>query len=101
MSEVIRNKDPNIGPLDGVSLEAKCSITSFSISKNKGVSIKSQETADCNIMASMELGIISISVPGKARMLSIRIDEAMAVLKGAADATNELAARGKEADAHE
>lgn len=101
MNKVIRNNDPNIGPLDGVSLEAKCAITSFTTVKGKVVGIKSQETADCNIKASMELGLISISAPGKARMVTIRIVEAMAVLKEAADHANELAARRREADAHE
>lgn len=98
MNEVIRNNDPSIGPLDGVSLEAKCAITSFTTAKGKVVGTKSQEMADCNIKASMELGVISISVPGKARMVTIRIDEAMAVLKEAADAANELAAGRKEGE---
>lgn len=58
MSEVVRVRDPNIGPLDGVCLEAKCAITRFSIGKNKVAAIKSQEMADCNIKASMGLGIL-------------------------------------------
>lgn len=99
MSEVVRVHDPNIGPLDGVCLEAKCAITRFSIGKNKVVAIKSQEMADCNIKASMGLGILSISIPGRAQMVSIRIDEAMAVLKEAADAANDVAAGRKEGEA--
>ena len=39
MSEVVRVRDPNIGPLDGVCLEAKCAITRFSIGKNKVAAI--------------------------------------------------------------
>ena len=96
MSEVTRVNDPNIAPLDGVALGAKCIVTRFSTAKNKVVSIKSQEMADCSIKASMELGIMSISVPGRAQMVSIRIDEAMAVLKEAADAANDVAAGRKE-----
>ena len=88
MSEVVRVRDPNIGPLDGVCLEAKCAITRFSIGKNKVVAIK----------ASMGLGILSISIPGRAQMVSIRIDEVMAVLKEAADAANDVAARGEEGE---
>lgn len=99
MSEVTRVNDPNIAPLDGVALEAKCIVTRFSTAKNKVVSIKSQEMADCSIKASMELGIMSISVPGRAQMVSIRIDEAMAVLKEAADAANDVAAGRKEGKA--
>lgn len=68
MSEVTRVNDPNIAPLDGVALGAKCIVTRFSTAKNKVVSIKSQEMADCSIKASMELGIMSISVPGRAQM---------------------------------
>ena len=99
MSEVTRVNDPNIAPLDGVALGAKCIVTRFSTAKNKVVSIKSQEMADCSIKASMELGIMSISVPGRAQMVSIRIDEAMAVLKEAADAANDGAAGRKEGKA--
>ena len=99
MSEVTRANDPNIAPLDGVALGAKCIVTRFSTAKNKVVSIKSQEMADCSIKASMELGIMSISVPGRAQMVSIRIDEAMAVLKEAADAANDVAAGRKEGKA--
>lgn len=95
MSEVTRVNDPNIAPLDGVALGAKCIVTRFSTAKNKVVNIKSQEMADCSIKASMELGIMSISVPGRAQMVSIRIDEAMAVLKEAADAANDVAAGRK------
>ena len=99
MSEVTRVNDPNIAPLDGVALGAKCIVTRFSTAKNKVVSIKSQEMADCSIKASMELGIMSISVPGRAQMVSIRIDEAMAVLNEAADAANDVAAGRKEGKA--
>ena len=99
MSEVTRVNDPNIATLDGVALGAKCIVTRFSTAKNKVVSIKSQEMADCSIKASMELGIMSISVPGRAQMVSIRIDEAMAVLKEAADAANDVAAGRKEGKA--
>ena len=99
MSTVVRVNDPNIAPLDGVALGAKCIVTRFSTAKNKVVSIKSQEMADCSIKASMELGIMSISVPGRAQMVSIRIDEAMAVLKEAADAANDVAAGRKEGKA--
>ena len=99
MSEVTRVNDPNIAPLDGVALGAKCIVTRFSTAKNKVVSIKSQEMAGCSIKASMELGIMSISVPGRAQMVSIRIDEAMAVLKEAADAANDVAAGRKEGKA--
>ena len=99
MSEVTRVNDPNIAPLDGVALEAKCIFTRFSSGKNKAVAIRSQEMADCSIKASMELGIMSISVPGRAQMVSIRIDEAMAVLKEAADAANDVAAGRKEGKA--
>lgn len=99
MSKVERVNNPEIAPLDGVALDAKCIVTRFSTAKNKVVSIKSQEMADCSIKASMELGIMSISVPGRAQMVSIRIDEAMAVLKEAADAANDVAAGRKEGKA--
>lgn len=98
MSKVERVNNPEIAPLDGVALDAKCIVTRFSTAKNKVVAIKSQEMADCNIKASMGLGILSISIPGRAQMVSIRIDEVMAVLKEAADAANDVAARGEEGE---
>ncbi len=101
MSEVVRVNNPEIAPLDGVTLEAKCIITRFSTVKNAAVGIKSQEMADCNIKASMELGIMSISIPGRAQMIAVRLDEVMAVLKEAADAANDVAAGGKEAESGE
>lgn len=100
MSKVTRVNDPNIAPLDGVALGAKCIITRFSTAKNKAVRIKSQEVADCSIKASMlELGIMSISVHDRAQMVSIRIEDVMAVLKEAADAANDVAAGRKEGKA--
>lgn len=101
MSEIKRVNNGAMAPLDAVELEAKCAVTKFVTRKGKLMQIGSQAATDCKMMASMELGVFSISIPGQARMVSVWLDEVMAVMKEAADCANELAARGKEADAHE
>ena len=73
MSEVTRVNDPNIAPLDGVALGAKCIVTRFSTAKNKVVSIKSQEMADCSIKASMELGSAVLDERGQVCELKAKV----------------------------
>ena len=92
MSEVTRVNDPSKAPPDGVELHAKCVVTKFITNeKKKLVTIKGQEVQDCKIMASYQTGTVSISVPGKAMMVSARIDEVMAVLQEAAEAARDVA----------
>lgn len=92
MSEVTRVNDPTKAPPDGVEFHAKCVVTKFITNgKNKLVTIKGQEVQDCKIMASYHTGAVSFSVPGKAMMVSARIDEVMAVLQEAAEAAIDAA----------
>lgn len=92
MSEVTRVNDPQKAPPDGVELHAKCVVTKFITNdKKKLVTIKGQEVQDCKIMASYQTGTISLSVQGKALMVSARIDEVMAVLQEAAAAARDAA----------
>lgn len=92
MSEVTRVNDPTKAPFDGVELHAKCVVTKFITNgKKKLVTIKGQEVQDCKIMASYQTGTVSFSVPGKAMMVSARIDEVMAVLQAAAEAAMDAA----------
>ena len=92
MSEVTRVNAPSKAPPDGVELHAKCMVTKFITNeKKKLVAIKGQEVQDCKIMASYQTGTVSISVPGKAMMVSARIDEVMAVLQEAAEAAMDAA----------
>lgn len=92
MSEVTRVNDPTKAPPDGVEFHAKCVVTKFITNgKKKLVTIKGQEVQDCKIMASYHTGVVSFSVPGKAMMVSARIDEVMAVLQEAAEAAIDTA----------
>ncbi len=92
MSEVTRVNDPSKAPTDGVELHAKCVVTRFITNgKKKLVTIKGQEMQECKIMASYQNGTIGFSVPGKALMVSARIDEVMAVLQAAGEAARDAA----------
>lgn len=101
MSEITRVNDPNLGPVDGVELRAKCVVTKFAVNKKELTRISSQEVADCKIMASFEIGTVSISIPGKAKMVSVRIDELMAVLMEAAAVAEVQASGGEEEEKSE
>ena len=91
MSGITRVTDPNKGPLDGVELQANGVVTRFiTNSKKKTVAIKTQEVAPCKIMASYEVGTISLSIPSKALMVSVRLDEVMAVIQEAAASAADL-----------
>lgn len=101
MSEITRVNDPNVGPADGVELHAKCVLTKFAVNKKGLAGISSQEVADCKIMASFDIGTVSISIPGKAKMVSVRIDELMAVLMEAAAVAGAQAPGGEEEEKSE
>lgn len=101
MSEITRVNDHNMGPADGVELLAKCVVTRFAVNKKGLTRISSQEVADCKIMASFELGTVSISIPGKAKMVSVRIDELMGVLMEASAAAMAQASDGEEEEKSE
>ena len=98
MSEVIRVNNPEKAPSDGVELHTRCVVTKFRAEKGgKLTGITGQELASCKILASMMDGTVGISIPGKCRMVSVRIDELMAVLMEAGRA-NEMCAGGREAE---
>ena len=92
MDEGIRRlpKTTMVDPEDGVELMAKCQMTNFTVKKKEVVGIGSQYLANCKMMASFENGVVSISVRGsRPFMVSVRLDEMMALLKEAADYHNE------------
>lgn len=99
MNRVERVNDPSKAPSDGVELHTRCVVTKFRAEKGgKLAGITEQELASCKILASMMGGTVGISIPGKCRMVSVRIDELMAVLMEAAAAANEMCAGGREAE---
>ena len=86
-------------PTDGVELMAKCQMTNFTVKKKEVVGVGSQYLANCKMMASFENGVVSISVRGsRPFMVSVRLDEMMALLKEAADYHNEKFEEGGEED---
>lgn len=86
-------------PEDGVELMAKCQMTNFTVKKKKVVGVGSQRLANCKMMASFENGVVSISVRGERPfMVSVRLDEMMALLKEAADYHNGKFEEGGEED---
>lgn len=86
-------------PQDGVELMAKCQMTNFTVKKKDVVGVGSQYLANCKMMASFENGVVSISVRGsRPFMVSVRLDEMMALLKEAADYHNEKFEEGGEED---
>lgn len=78
-------------PEDGVEMMAKCTITNFTVKKKEVTGIGSQMLANCKMMASFDTGVVSISVRGQRPfMVSVRLDEMMALLKEAADYSMEV-----------
>lgn len=81
-------------PEDGVEMMAKCTITNFTVKKRKVTGIGSQTLANCKMMASFDTGVVSVSVRGQRPfMVSVRLDEMMALLKEAADYSMEVKPR--------
>lgn len=81
-------------PEDGVEMLAKCTVTDFIVEKKKVTGIGSQMLANCKMMASFDSGVVSISVRGRQPfMVSVRLDEMMALLKEAADYSIEVSPR--------
>lgn len=85
-------------PEDGVEMLAKCNVMNFKVSKNEVVGIGSQHIANCKLLASFDNGVVSISIrDGRPFMVSVRLDELMALLKEAADYHNENYQKQQEA----
>ena len=93
---------PKVGmgdPDDGVEMMAQCNVMNFTVKDKEVTGIGSQHLANCKMMASFENGVVSISVRGRRLfMVSVRLDEMMALLKEAADYHNEKFEEGGEED---
>ena len=80
---------PKVGmgdPDDGVEMMAQCNVMNFTVKDKEVTGVGSQHLANCKMMASFENGVVSISVrDGRPFMVSVRLDELMALLKEAAD----------------
>lgn len=91
-----------VDPEDGVEMMAKCQITNFTVKKQEVVGIGSQHLGNCKMMASFENGVVSISVrDSRPFMVSVRLDEMMALLKEAADYHNEKFEEGGDGNGRE
>lgn len=98
------NRLPKSGvndPEDGVEMIAKCNVMSFKVKGKEVIGIGSQHLANCKMMASFDSEVVSISVRGsRPFMVTVRLDELMALLKEAADYHNENNQK-KEEENHE
>ena len=108
MSKNTENTDairrlPKVGmgdPDDGVEMMAQC--MNFTVKDKEVTGVGSQHLANCKMMASFENGVVSISVrDGRPFMVSVRLDEMMALLKEAADYRNENDQKTKGEESHE
>ena len=84
-SGVIRNVPKGqSGVSDAVELFANANVTAFSRKKGKIQGIAGSGIAKCRMTASYETGVVSISLrSGKPLMVSVRLDEMMALLQSA------------------
>ena len=96
---------PKVGmgdPDDGVEMMAQCNVMNFTVKDKEVTGVGSQHLANCKMMASFENGVVSISVrDGRPFMVSVRLDEMMALLKEAADYRNENDQKTKGEESHE
>ena len=84
-SGVIRNvPKADSGLSDCVELFANANVTAFSRKKGKIQGIAGSGIAKCRMTASYESGVVCISLrSGKPLMVSVRLDEMMALLQSA------------------
>ena len=88
--KIILNTDPKQGPLDGVQLKTECIRTKFTKMIQKNGCKFIQKQTDASVTASYEAGVFSIRDLKTDMMLSVSVDEAMAVCAAAADASRRL-----------
>lgn len=95
MSEIKRVPVEVSGLRDAVELVASCSVVRLKTKDGAVTGIRGQpQLHPCKIMASYEDGTLTISSPEIGTMVSVRLDEAMAVLMEAAAASHD--AKGEE-----
>lgn len=89
-NKIYQNTDPKAGPLDGVQLRIDCVRTRFTRAVQKtGYPFKQAQT-EANVSASVETGTFSIRDIQTNVMVSIRIEDVMAVCAAAVDASRRL-----------
>lgn len=94
MSEIKRVPENVSGVKDGVELEAQCMHTKFLEDK------LAQQTLPCKVLASWENGVVSVifCVDEQKRMVSVRIDELLALLGEANAARIEIQKEGEKVE---
>ena len=80
------------GSPDGVIAEVKAAVTQFSINGSEQ-RVEHQSMLPCAVKCAYSEGIISFLVRDADIMLSVRLDEVIAVLQNAANAAREAAAK--------
>jgi len=88
MSKVVRVPPEVSGSPDAVELHANCAVVRYRTRNNVVIGCKDRgRLHPCRIMASYAQGTFTISVPETGFAVSVRMEEAMAVMKEAADAS--------------
>lgn len=91
MSEVIRVPAQVSGLLDSVELRTQCSVLKYLTKNNTVIGVNGYpHLHPCRIMASYSEGTVSVSVPETKFIVTVRLEEVMAVLKEAADASRSV-----------
>lgn len=99
MSKVVRVPPEVSGVPDAVELYANCSVVRYRTQNNVVVGCKDcGQLHPCRIMASYAQGIFTVSVPETGFAVSVRMDETMAVMKEAADASRDAVEREEAGD---
>lgn len=88
MSKVVRVPPEVSGSLDAVELLANCAVVRYRTKNNIVIGCKDRgRRHPCRMMASYEKGTFTVSVPETGFAVSVRLDEAMALMKEAAEAS--------------
>lgn len=94
-SEIVNVPFDKAGVMDGVEMMAMCSVSTFKVEEGQVTGLAGIATAPCKIMASYENGIVSVSVRGEEPfMVSVRLDEMMALLQAASARAIEVRKKG-------
>lgn len=92
MNEIKRNTDPLKGPPDWVEAEIKCNVASMQAINKRGDKPVHPTIMNCKIFGSYNEGTLGLSIKGIGRIINLRMDEVMALLKAAAEASLEFQA---------
>ena len=91
-TEIRRFSNGIDGHLDGVEATVNCAYTTFSsiVGNEDSVDIADHEVLPCKVICSFSEGVIDFGLTTLGVQVSLRVDELMAILAAAVDASREL-----------